>query len=84
MNLDDTSRCAPVASCATCAGTKALAVATVRVPIGVLCLTMCAGCTTLGRLPRFGWVEACDLVAAHCGHLGIDLDQMAALLDAEG
>jgi hypothetical protein len=29
------------------------------------------------------WGQACERVGAHCQHLGIDLDQMAALLHAD-
>jgi len=29
------------------------------------------------------WAAAIDLVTAHCGHLGVDVDQMAELMDAE-
>jgi hypothetical protein len=29
------------------------------------------------------WGQACEQVDGHCQHLGIDLDQMAALLQAE-
>jgi hypothetical protein len=33
--------------------------------------------------PVRSWLEAFERVAAHCGHLGIDLDQMGALLHRE-
>jgi hypothetical protein len=29
------------------------------------------------------WGQACDRVGDHCQHLGLDLDQMADLLEAE-
>jgi hypothetical protein len=59
-------------------------VATYQTPVGVLCATICRACMAAGNPPpvRF-WGQACERVGAHCQHLGIDLDQMAALLQAE-
>jgi hypothetical protein len=59
-------------------------VATYQTPVGVFCATVCERCTTPAEAPPVrGWVTACERVGAHCGHLGIDLDQMAAILHAE-
>jgi hypothetical protein len=59
-------------------------VATYQTPVGVFCATICDPCIDAGNPPpvRY-WIEACERVWAHCEHLGLDLDQMAALLDRE-
>jgi hypothetical protein len=84
IRLDDTSRCPIAAACAMCAGTTGLAVATVETPVGVYCATLCGQCAEAERTVRPpSWGAAIDLVTAHCGHLGVDVDRMAALMDAE-
>lgn len=82
--LDDTSRCPVAAACATCGGTDGPAVATVATPVGVYCTTLCSSCADSGHLTRpSSWAPAIDAVAAHCGHLDVTADQMAALIEAE-
>ena len=49
-------------------------------PVGVLCLTLCPACVRHHVLPEFSWSGAAGAVGVHCEHLGIDLDQAAALL----
>jgi len=59
-------------------------VATYQTPVGVFCATLCRACVAAGTPPPVrSWAQAAWRVAAHCQHLGIDLDQMGALLHAE-
>jgi hypothetical protein len=84
-NLDDTSGCELAETCASCGVAADLAVATARVPVGVICLTLCGDCHDDERLPRIGsWAQTFDLVFAHTVHLGITFDEAAAILEAEG
>jgi hypothetical protein len=48
--------------------------------LGVLCLTLCGRCAAADMAPPVAVATAVRLVAQHCGHLGIDLDQIAAAL----
>lgn len=81
MAVDDTDRCPLFDHCATCGSTDDLAVATVETNVGVFCTTLCGCCADAGQTPRPpGWAAAMDWVAAHCEHLNINVDQMAALL----
>ena len=49
---------------------------------GYPCTTLCAGCADTGTLPRIAsWTEAIHAVAEHCGHLGCDVDEMAAAME---
>jgi hypothetical protein len=82
VDVDDTSNCPTAAVCATCGETDELMVETVSTPVGVYCLTLCAADIDNETLPAVGWAGAVDLVGAHCVHLGIDVDQMAAILEA--
>jgi hypothetical protein len=60
-------------------------VATYQTQVGVFCATVCDRCVTAGNPPPVrSWLQAFERVGAHCEHLGIDLDQMAALLHCEG
>jgi hypothetical protein len=86
VDLDDTSRCPVGRSCEGCGEQRpdSLGVAVAETQLGVHCLTVCHRCWGDDRrLPRLGVVQVFDLIARHCEHLGIDLDQMAALLQAE-
>ncbi len=83
-------RLGPVAACPlggrceACGSGQELDVATYDTPVGVFCATACGPCIDQAKAPPVrGWAQACERVAAHCGHLGIDVDQMAALLHAE-
>ncbi|MFR9803132.1 hypothetical protein ACL02T_12615 [Pseudonocardia sp. RS010] len=84
IDLDDTSRCRIRPECEACRlPADDLAAVTAFASIGVTCLTLCPACAAAGRLPVFGsWPEAARRVGEHCEHLGIDLDEMAAALDA--
>lgn len=81
VNLDDTSRCPVIDRCAGCQATGGLAVHTATAPGmgGVFCLTLCPDCEP----PRLLCTEVALRTLAHCHHLGIDTDQMAAILDQE-
>lgn len=82
LNLDDTSQCPTDNPCWSCGTAADLAVVTLGTSIGIYCLTLCGTCTAAGRFPT-GWATTATLVMRHCSHLDIDLDQMAAALDAE-
>lgn len=86
IDLDDTSRCPLGTRCETCgAEGNDLAVATVDLGrIGVACLTMCPRCASSTTAPAVSVPTAARLVCLHCEHLGIDLDEMAAVLDGPG
>ncbi len=82
VDLDATGACPLAARCENCGRTEHLAVATAATPVGVNCLTLCAACADAGEAPEPGGVpRAVKRVLEHCGHLGVDIDQMAAELD---
>lgn len=87
INVDDTTRCPIGPECGACERTDDLAVVTFSTPMGVFCGTLCAHCATLPPFRHVGqilaWPTVARLVASHCAHLGIDLDQMADALEAE-
>jgi hypothetical protein len=85
LDLDDTSRCPSGHRC-ECCGREGddLAVCTVELSrLGLACLTMCGRCAGSGVVPPVSVGTAVRLVAQHCVHLGIDLDQMAAALEVD-
>jgi hypothetical protein len=50
----------------------------------VICATVCARCLAAGTTPPVpSWGQAVWRVGAHCQHIGIDLEQMGAILHAE-
>jgi hypothetical protein len=82
--LGPSRRCPHAGRCEACGTTRQLEVATCQTPVGVFCATICDPCVDAGNAPPvWSWLEAFERVAAHCGHLGIDLDQMGALLHRE-
>jgi hypothetical protein len=82
--LGPSRRCPRAGRCEACGATHHLQVATYQTPVGVFCATVCARCLDAGNQPAVrSRPEAVERVGAHCQHLGIDLDQMAALLDHE-
>ena len=84
VNLNDISHCPIAAECANCHRSRNLEVVIGTLPVGVLCMTVCGDCCDDDTMPRIrSWTEAIDLVCAHCVHLGIDVDEMAALIEAE-
>jgi hypothetical protein len=82
--LGPSRRCPRAARCQACGAARQLDMTTYQTPVGVLCATVCRSCVAAGSAPPIrSWGQACERVGAHCQHLGIDLDQMAALLHAE-
>ena len=82
--LGPSRRCPRAGRCQACGTTRQLEVATYQSPVGVFCATICDPCVAAGNSPPVrSWLEAFERVGAHCEHLGIDLDQMAALLHHE-
>jgi hypothetical protein len=82
--LGPVARCPLAARCEACGSGRELDVATYQTPVGVFCATVCGACVTAGKAPPVrSWLAAFERVGAHCQHLGIDLDQMADLLQAE-
>jgi hypothetical protein len=82
--LGPSRRCRHAGRCEACGATRQLEVATYQTPVGVFCATVCDRCVAAGNPPPLrSWLEAFERVGAHCQHLGIDVDQMAALLDRE-
>lgn len=83
---DDTSSCPPGDVCEVCgAAHDELTVNTMASPTGgVACFTSCIACGDAGKVPAInGWSHWFDYVANHCGHLGVDLDEMGALIELE-
>lgn len=83
MTSTNTARCPLDSSCISCRGVADLQVRTIESPIGVFCVTLCAFCVQEDELPRFSAVSAVHASLEHCEHLGIDVDQMAAAMEAE-
>jgi hypothetical protein len=82
--LGPSRRCPRAGRCQACGAARRLDVATYQTPVGVLCATVCRSCVAAGAAPPIrSWGQACERVGEHCRHLGIDLDQMAALLQGE-
>lgn len=51
-----------------------LAVATAGTPVGMLCMTLCWGCSAAGWLPRLTAGAAMRMVMDHAAHIGRDAD----------
>jgi hypothetical protein len=82
--LGPSHRCPRAGRCEACGRGWGMEVATYQTPVGVFCATVCGPCVAAGNPPRIrSWGQACQRVGAHCEHLGLDLDQMADLLEAE-
>ena len=82
--LGPSRRCPRAGRCEACGTTRRLDVATYQTPVGVFCATVCDPCVDARNAPPVrSWVEAVERVGAHCEHLGIDVDQMGALLHRE-
>lgn len=93
VDLDDTRLCPIADRCAVCGQPipdgpgrvldRGL-VRTAESQLGVMCLTLCHSCVDAGRpVPGMSVMEVVDAVMAHCEHLGIDADEMAALMEGE-
>ena len=82
--LGPSRRCLHAGHCEAGGATRQLEVATYQTPVGVFCATVCGPCVDAGKPPPVrSWGGAVERVGAHCQHLGIDVDQMAALQDRE-
>jgi hypothetical protein len=82
--LGPSRRCPRAGRCEACGAIRALEVATYQTPVGVFCATVCDRCVDAGNPPPVrSWPGAVERVGAHCEHLGVDVDQMASLLDHE-
>jgi hypothetical protein len=82
--LGPSAACPKVGRCEACGGALGLDVATYQTPVGVFCATVCWRCLRTGIAPPiYTWGQAAGRVVVHCQHLGLDLDQMADLLEAE-
>jgi hypothetical protein len=82
--LGPAAACPLGARCEACGSGRDLDVATYDTPVGVFCATACGPCIDAAKAPPVrGWATAVERVGAHCGHLGVDVDQMAAILHAE-
>jgi hypothetical protein len=82
-DLDDVSTCPVADACARCLSTDGLTVVTGQTAVGIFCCTLCDVCDQGRRLPVMNWTRAVAWSLEHCVHLGIDADQMAALMAAE-
>lgn len=74
VDLDDTTSCPLGDRCEGCDTAMGLAVCTAYAMGGVVCLTLCPTCDR----PRVDPTTAAWMALAHAGHLGIDIDQVAA------
>jgi hypothetical protein len=84
VDLDDTTNCPLGHRCESCGSEREdLRVETATTDLGVLCLTLCPPCAASDVTPPVAIGTAVRLVHQHCAHLGIDVDQMAAVLDSE-
>jgi hypothetical protein len=82
--LGPSVRCRLGRCCEACGGGQRLEAATYQAPVRVLCATVCCACVAADAAPPVrSWGQACERVRAHYQHLGLDLDQMGALLQAE-
>ncbi|GAA3624653.1 hypothetical protein GCM10022223_47160 [Kineosporia mesophila] len=82
--LDDTSDCTRRERCENCRSTKDVAVSTVRYTVGVVCLGLCASCTSQNLSIGLSFDDVTDRVAEHCEHLGIDLGTLREAVNFDG
>lgn len=86
IDPDDTEGCPVADECLACGVVGAppgLRVITLTVPVGIVCVTSCLWCQEAANLPLLSWSAAVGRVLGHCGHLGIDADQMEAIMARE-
>src|SRR5689334_7539277 len=84
-DVHDVSPCPLGHRCESCGVESSdLAVTTASTPLGVLCVSLCPTCLASGIAPPIAIGTAVRLVAAHCEHLGITVDDMAdAIAESE-
>lgn len=76
-----TDGCVRADRCLACGAGVDLAVQTATTPVGVVCMTLCPACTSVGVVPRrMGMAEAVTMSLDHCVHLGITADDMDAAM----
>ena len=84
IDLYATERCPVGPRCESCGNTGPdVEVATGDTPLGVVCMSLCERCADTGAVPRMSASAAVRFVGDHCTHLGISVDEMAALMEAE-
>ncbi len=87
--LNDTSNCPLSTNCMTCGSEDDLDVGTFDIgPVGVMCATVCADCVDEAETDphvfgNLNLVQAVYAAGAHAVHLGIDVDEMARLMEQE-
>lgn len=82
--LGPSANCPLGEQCEVCEATTLLAVDTVDSPVGVFCVTLCDDCAEAGKLPKIrSWSIAIERSADHCVHVGLTVDQAAAIIEAE-
>ncbi|HEX8200627.1 MAG TPA: hypothetical protein VF590_09075 [Isosphaeraceae bacterium] len=81
VDLDDTTNCPIADACEGCGSTHDLRVVTAETMVGVYCLTLCAADRVRPTPNSTSAPQAVHRSLEHCGHLGIDADQMAAAMD---
>ncbi len=82
IDLDDITNCPTGHRCESCgAAGNGVTVQTATTPLGVMCLSLCPRCSASSVAPPVAVGTAVRLVYQHAGHLGIDLDEMAAAMD---
>lgn len=83
VDLSDTTNCPLGEVCAGCRlPVPDRRVWTANSQVGVVCLTLCDTCQVFGA-PAMGLPDAVRAVIRHCEHLGVTVDEMAALIEAE-
>lgn len=83
VDLDSTEGCPLGVRCESC-GREGddLAVGTAELgPLGIACLTLCGRCGDADMAPPVAVGTAVRLVMQHASHLGIDVDEMAAVIE---
>lgn len=84
VDLHDTENCPLRDRCQSCGYQRpGLTVTTASTALGVHCTTACPDCLAAGIAPPLPPSSVVRLVMDHCGHLGIDADEMADQLQAE-
>jgi hypothetical protein len=80
--LDNTENCPTAKQCESCGSEDDVLVRAAQTSLGVLCVSLCEPCEE-GELPKLNVQRAAIRIGMHCEHLGIDLDQMAEMMNVE-
>jgi hypothetical protein len=82
IDLDNVTRCPLVDKCESCSTSEDLELVTVLTPVGIYCATLCGSCIDHDLIPSPGGLPgAVRRSLEHCGHLGIDADEMGAAIE---